>query len=138
MESYIKYGIVGAFTIGMLILIITNVLPQMSNYTVNNQSVAFNEYGVAYPLNVSIYTAAPYVPVLKKVNGAAVGNYTFTSSTVSLGENETGNATDPATAYAYYTYYKQPWIGGANYNYVIALVMLIAGAAVVLKVLGYV
>jgi hypothetical protein len=135
MISTIKLVLTIVLGISLLVLIIASIFPTLTNVSLSNVSIGFALNETAYSLNNSIYTSAPYTPLLRYANGTTnVTNYTFTSSTVSIG----ANIPNGTSYYGYYTYYNKAWMGGNDYSWVIAFVLFISFIAVALKFLNYI
>jgi len=128
----IKYIIALALVMGLIIIALVNILPATTNVSLTNQSIDFTANNTYYPLNVSIYTASPYTPTLRYVNGTTnLGNYTYNSTHVRIGFDESADV-----YYGYYTYYRSAWIGGTNYSWIVLAVLIILVSALTLKMLG--
>lgn len=134
MISNIKLILGIVLGIALVVLIIINFYPTLTNVSVRNSSIAFAANDTYYNIGNPIYTDAPYTPSLTYANGTtAVSNYSYTASQVKIGSNIA-----PGTYYGHYTYYNKSWIGGTDYTWVIGLVIFIAGIASVLKFLDYI
>lgn len=120
--------------VGLIITVVSEVWPTLSNHTAANISINMVANDTLYAIpNAPIYTSAPYTPTLTYANGTLVSNYTITSTQVKTGFNIV-----PGAKFAHYTYYDQPWIQGTNYEWVVVMVILLAAIGAILKVLHFV
>lgn len=134
MISSIKLGIALVLGAALIILVLTQAVPDINNTTLSNQSIAFAANNTFYNIGHEIYTAAPYTPTLTYANGTlAVSNYTYTATQVRVGANIA-----PGTYYGHYTYFSKAEIGGTDYSWIVTVFVMIAGIAVILKLLGYI
>lgn len=108
------------------------ILPGATNVGVTNESIVFAAPDtVVAPANHPMYIAAPYLPKLYVSGGAEVSNYTITAEGFNIGAD-----ISPDTYLGSYTYYKQAWLAGSNYSYMLIILTFIMGFAVLAKFIG--
>jgi len=130
MIDYIKGALAIILGISLLILIVTNLYPTLTNVSISNQSIGFADNDTYYSLNKSIYTASPYIPLLRYANGTTnVTNYTYNASHVMIG----ANIANGTSYYGYYTYYNKPWVGGQDYGWSVTMIIFIVLIVIAIK-----